>query len=240
MALGPISPRESSHQACEHALRRAVIDGSLGPGQRLPAERALAATLGVSRLTLRAALAALTARGLLAVKHGSGYIVQDFTQRGGADLLPDLPCESASVARELLRVRRHLAHAILERLVEHPPGGLALRGYTRAVDNLEALVTQARPVAEIAAGDLEVIRSLVAGTASAVLALCLNPVVNVIASSAGLRDALYGEPRTNVAGWRALGEWLKKPRREALRALLDLLEAHDRESLKRLQKRRSR
>lgn len=240
MTLGPISPRESAHQACEQALRRAVIDGSLCAGQRLPPERTLAATLGVSRLTLRAALAALTARGLLAVKHGSGYVVQDFTQRGGADLLPDLPSESASVATELLRVRRHLAHAILERLVEHPPGGAALRGYTSAVDALEVLVTQARPVAELAAGDLEVIRSLVAATASAVLAFCLNPVVNVIASSAALRNALYGEPLTNVAGWRMLGEWLKKPRRESLRGLLDLLEAHDQESLKRLRRRRPR
>ena len=38
-------------------LRTAVVDGHYPAGEHLPPERQLAATLGVSRLTLRAAVA---------------------------------------------------------------------------------------------------------------------------------------------------------------------------------------
>src|SRR5512143_2332958 len=127
MTFAPIAPREPAHQACEHALRRAILRGELAAGDRLPPERELASQFGVSRLTLRAALATLDASGLISVRHGSGYVVRDFVRDGGPDLLPGLT-ELASergglppIAAELLRVRRHLAHAALERMVEQPP-----------------------------------------------------------------------------------------------------------------------
>ena len=90
MAFTPIHPREPAHQACEHALRRAILRGELAAGDRLPPERALAVQLGVSRLTLRAALATLDAAGLVSVRHGSGYVVRDFARDGGPDLLGGL------------------------------------------------------------------------------------------------------------------------------------------------------
>ena len=143
--LGPIPLREPAHQACEHALRRAVLTGELAAGERLPPERELAATFGVSRLTLRAALATLTAQGVLAVRHGSGYVVQDVRRTGGPDLLPGLADlaqsrgELPAIAAELMRVRRHLARAVLEHLAEFPPRAADVRAYTRAVDVMAAV-----------------------------------------------------------------------------------------------------
>jgi len=52
-------------------------------GSRLPAERGLAARLGVSRSTLRTAMDRLVQVGLLSVRHGSGAVVQ---KAGGASL----------------------------------------------------------------------------------------------------------------------------------------------------------
>jgi GntR family transcriptional repressor for pyruvate dehydrogenase complex len=49
-----------------------VIANGLEPGARLPAERALAELLGVSRPALREATSRLVARGLLEVRRGSG------------------------------------------------------------------------------------------------------------------------------------------------------------------------
>ncbi|MCB9684401.1 MAG: PLP-dependent aminotransferase family protein [Alphaproteobacteria bacterium] len=54
------------------ALRAAISVGSLPPGTRLPAERALAQSLAVSRSTVVAALAALRDEGLVTSRHGSG------------------------------------------------------------------------------------------------------------------------------------------------------------------------
>ncbi len=57
------------------ALRRAIADGSLRPGDPLPSERALAATLVVSRVTVVGAYRELRDAGLLVSHQGSGTVV---------------------------------------------------------------------------------------------------------------------------------------------------------------------
>ncbi len=54
-----------------------ILRGILRPGERLPAERELAERLGVSRPSLREALAELQARGLLASRAQAGVYVAD-------------------------------------------------------------------------------------------------------------------------------------------------------------------
>lgn len=55
----------------------ALIDrGEFAPGERLPGERALAAKLGVSRASLREALAALELAGRVTIRVGSGVYVR--------------------------------------------------------------------------------------------------------------------------------------------------------------------
>ncbi|MCM2334389.1 MAG: PLP-dependent aminotransferase family protein [Anaeromyxobacteraceae bacterium] len=60
----------------EAALRRDVTAGRLPAGARLPSTRALAAALGVSRLTVEAAFAELRADGLVVGQPGSGTYVE--------------------------------------------------------------------------------------------------------------------------------------------------------------------
>ncbi len=56
-------------------LRRAILDGRLDPGARLPASRALAAQLGVSRFTVEDAYSRLVAEGYTVGRRGSGTYV---------------------------------------------------------------------------------------------------------------------------------------------------------------------
>ncbi len=56
-------------------LRQRIESGELAPGSALPAERELAAHLGVSRVTLRQGLSLLEAEGLLRRRRGSGTFV---------------------------------------------------------------------------------------------------------------------------------------------------------------------
>jgi DNA-binding FadR family transcriptional regulator len=53
-------------------LMRLIAEGRLAPGERLPGERALATMMGVSRVSVRAALQQLKARGLLSAVQGGG------------------------------------------------------------------------------------------------------------------------------------------------------------------------
>ena len=57
--------RGPAHAQIEHSLADSIAAGRLRPGDRLPAERDLAARAGVSRMTLRQALDSLERRGLV-------------------------------------------------------------------------------------------------------------------------------------------------------------------------------
>lgn len=58
-------------------LEAMILEGSLEPGHRLPAERELAERFGVSRPSLREAIQKLAARGLLTSRQGGGTYVSE-------------------------------------------------------------------------------------------------------------------------------------------------------------------
>lgn len=64
-----------------------VFTGELQPGDTLPAERALAASLGVDRTSLRIAMRQLTRMRLIRVVRGSGMTVLDYRHHAGLDFL---------------------------------------------------------------------------------------------------------------------------------------------------------
>ncbi|HWG24140.1 GntR family transcriptional regulator [Actinospica sp.] len=63
------------HQTISEALAKEIRDGIRPPGERLPGEHALAREFGVSRTTMRAALAELSDAGLIATRTGKGSFV---------------------------------------------------------------------------------------------------------------------------------------------------------------------
>ena len=71
------APGHTLRARAEHALREAVRSGRLAPGSRLPATRALAAQLGVSRGVVVEAYAQLAAEGYLDTRRGGGTRVAE-------------------------------------------------------------------------------------------------------------------------------------------------------------------
>ena len=74
MPLQAVEPRRLYRQIADQ-LRSLIRRGEYAVGTRLPAERDLAATLGVSRPSVREALIALEVEGLVEVRPGSGIHV---------------------------------------------------------------------------------------------------------------------------------------------------------------------
>lgn len=74
IALDPASATPAYLQVAQGLAAR-IESGALEGGTALPAERDLAGTLGLSRVTVRQALALLAQRGLLTRRHGSGTFV---------------------------------------------------------------------------------------------------------------------------------------------------------------------
>ena len=100
----------------QRELERKLIDGTWKVGTRLPAERKLAESMGVSRNSLREAIFALKARGLLNSRPGSGVFVSDRLQAAMTSpwrqLLadhPDLRWDTLEFRRELEAATAHYA-----------------------------------------------------------------------------------------------------------------------------------
>ncbi len=90
--------RGALQQQIYSGIRKAILDGVVEPGTRLPSSRALAADLGVSRTTSLLALDQLLAEGYLTTRHGSGTFV-------ALELPDDLP--RTRIAARPARAPRH-------------------------------------------------------------------------------------------------------------------------------------
>lgn len=79
IATFEVIERRTVSAAAIEQIRALVAAGSLLPGERLPPERVLSELLGVSRPTLREAVRALVAMGVLKSRAGSGTYVTDLS-----------------------------------------------------------------------------------------------------------------------------------------------------------------
>jgi GntR family transcriptional regulator len=103
-----------AHAQIEQWLMDSIADGELSPGDRLPGERDLAAALGVSRMTLRHALAGLERGGVLVRRPG---------RTGGAFVAePKIDCDLTGLAGFTEQMRRAHRQAGARVLTAHTVG----------------------------------------------------------------------------------------------------------------------
>jgi GntR family transcriptional regulator len=117
----PISraPGTTVHAQIEDWLAELISAGRLAPGDRMPAEQDLAAWLGVSRMTLRHALASLARRGL---------VTRTVGRRGGTFVAESkLEQDLTTLASFSEQLRRHglVAGARVVSATERPAGPVA-------------------------------------------------------------------------------------------------------------------
>ncbi len=77
----PVHSGQPLHVRVQRAIRQLILDGVLDVGKPLPASRALARSLEVSRDTVEAAYGQLHAEGFIERRVGSGSFVSERTQR---------------------------------------------------------------------------------------------------------------------------------------------------------------
>jgi len=102
------SPKIKTADRVFHLLSQQILEGSYLPGDRLPPERKLALDLGVSRPTLRAALARLESRGQLYRKHGGGTFIAEPAELPLAKFLLEEFQDDAAFRADLLEFRMAL------------------------------------------------------------------------------------------------------------------------------------
>jgi GntR family transcriptional regulator / MocR family aminotransferase len=112
---------EGLQQQIYNGVRKAILEGIVRPGARIPSSRALAADLGVSRTTTLLAFEQLMAEGYLATRHGSGTFVSHELPDGlpaGRDSRPTRTTKHPPLSRRIVALAEVPASA---RRVAGPP-----------------------------------------------------------------------------------------------------------------------
>lgn len=107
MPFEKVTPEKLS-TAVTRQIEKLILRGILRPGERLPAERELAEKLGVSRPSLREAVADLQDKGLLTARAGAGIYVADVLGSAFSPALIRLFAEHAEAVFDYIAFRRDL------------------------------------------------------------------------------------------------------------------------------------
>jgi GntR family transcriptional regulator, transcriptional repressor for pyruvate dehydrogenase complex len=151
-------------------IKRMIVSGELGPGDRLPREADLAERLGLSRNSLREAVRALTLVRILDARQGDGTYV--------TTLEPDVLLDALSFVIDLHQDRSVLHLLEVRRILEAATAALAAREIDAAgLAELERLLDEAagcETIEELVENDLAFHRTIGAASGNPVLASLLD------------------------------------------------------------------
>jgi GntR family transcriptional regulator, transcriptional repressor for pyruvate dehydrogenase complex len=156
-----------AHEVILEQLQRKILEGELAPGDRLPSEREMMETFGVSRPTIREALRVAESLGLVSVRHGDpgGPRVLGQPSLGVTRVLEGLLSAERTSAAELLETRMVLEGTAARLAASRAGADLgpleeALREMTGAADHASFVAADAtfhRLVAEVGGNRLLVV-----------------------------------------------------------------------------------
>lgn len=177
-ALGITVRRDRLYEQVADQIEERVISEALRPGDRLPSERSLAESLGVSRPVIREATTELAARGLVEVIPGSGTYVKE------------MGSESASIPiKRFLRVKDKLdSYSKLQdvrRTLEVDIARLAAeRATAQDIEKLEAILKEQESCTNdpdrFAKADLSFHIALAEATQNELYNLLLAPITDLM------------------------------------------------------------
>lgn len=233
--LAPIAKVPRTVDAVLQRLRSGVVNGPYVVGEHLPPERELAQKFGVSRLTLRAAIARLEQEGLVEARQGAGVVVLDSMKTAGLSVLTafDLT-DRPDFLKSFLELRRAVSVEAVawacERAVESDIGTL---------QELAALQVRETDTQRYIERDFEFARAvLVAGEAFSTM-LLLNTLIPIARANPTLSEALVEDRVQSLAGYTLTISVLTAKDAELARTVLrKALEAADAEVMKAIARRR--
>ncbi|MFB8187785.1 FadR/GntR family transcriptional regulator [Microbacterium sp. NPDC055988] len=193
-------PARAWQLVLEH-IERDLLDGRLGPGDRLPSERDLATELGVGRSSVREAFRVLEVMGLIRTATGSGPqsgAIVIATPTGGMSALLRLQVAAQGFPLDdVVRTRLVLEDAVVSALSTSPD-----RDTARAHALLDAMDAADLSAEEFLALDAQLHLSLAEASGNTVIA----------AMMAGLRSSIESYVRAGAAAipdWEAMAARLR-------------------------------
>lgn len=142
---GALSAKESLADRTVHSIVELIVSQKLAPGTSLPSEHALAARFKVSRVVVREACRALSARGIVNIRHGKGMFVGAPSPHTLSDYFAFTLRQDARLFEDLLEVRFPIEMQAAQLAAQHAePQDIdriraALEATRAVLDDFEAL-----------------------------------------------------------------------------------------------------
>ncbi|MCS7216455.1 MAG: FadR family transcriptional regulator [Candidatus Bipolaricaulota bacterium] len=175
MEFHKVRPTKASTAVAQQLLR-AIKEGVFPVDSKLPSEAELAQMMGVSRPTVREALSALAAVGLIEARPGIGNFVKNPTESMAFEALFLLESEASCL--EIMEARTVLEPAVAELAAKKRTPEQAELLFA-ICEELEGLATPAR-FDEYFTADKRFHLALVQATGNSLLAAALTPLINTM------------------------------------------------------------
>ncbi len=193
-------------ELAESRLIEAILSGQFPIDSTLPAERELAAQLGVTRPTLRETLQRLARDGWIEINHGKATRVKNYWQEGNLGVLGVLArfpqYAPADFVPHLLQVRQLLAPAYTQLAAAHAAASL--------LPFLATLTTLPDTAAAYTAADWELHHRLTIASGNPIFTLILNGFSALYQAMGLLYFAHPNHRAHSQAFYRALAEQVEK------------------------------
>lgn len=205
-----IGNRLTLSQRIERTLENAIREKKLTAGSKLPTEREMCESFGVSRTALREALRRLNARGLISIQKGSGMYVSEINIQDAIDTL-NLYYD--------LKFDKHLLEQIIEVRAIFEPQIAKLAAQNRTPGDLEELEKLLKDFASCDPDNTQLEADLDNRFHLAIAKAARNPIIQITMEPIysllpRMRNYIYGnidgEKQHTLKFHRALVEALKK------------------------------
>jgi GntR family transcriptional repressor for pyruvate dehydrogenase complex len=219
-----VSPTEQVREQLLGAIER----GQFPPGSLLPSERALCETFGVSRVSVREAMAGLEAMGLITVRHGRGAFVQSGVASRYVGPFASALEPYRDELIELLKVRGALDELTAEEAaLQGDPEGLT-RVAERCKLFRQAAEEDGHDLARLAELDVAFHMSIAECSGGHLLPKLLGELNALLAESRPVTLGLQGQLAVSVKQHQAISDAIssgdsRKARREAGRHVAGIL-----------------
>jgi DNA-binding FadR family transcriptional regulator len=203
LTFAPIHTKRTFEEICER-IRAKLADGSLKPGDKLPAERTLALQLGVSRNVLREALRSLEMAGVLLLRKGvkGGAFIRNADPERLNDVLRDMLRLGSFSVDELTETRVHVQDLVV-RLACKRATAVDLEALKNNIDQTEIATKEGRYLDRVERSR-EFYRLLAAAAHNQVLAMMVHSLTEILMGFVYARIAAGGVPFPNLIDKRKL------------------------------------
>jgi GntR family transcriptional regulator, transcriptional repressor for pyruvate dehydrogenase complex len=207
--------RSKVYEEVARQIERLILK-RLQPGDKLPSERELAETLGVSRSSIRDAIRSLELMGMVEPRQGAGTIVLEISTDSLVNPLANALKRKEELVGELLDFRKMLEPPLAARAATHASQD-EIAEMEEILDRQEKKLRRGESAI---AEDSEFHYSIALASRNSVVFKVLDTLMDLLRDTRERSLQIHGRPEKSLAGHRKILSAIKRHDAEAAKAAM--------------------